>query len=169
MVMAKDKPVDAFDLLDADFEHVGRHRARKTPKDRFVEFAWLALASVLLSGSGWLGLNYVAAQTANPQPTHHIVNGIDLSVPITVIDATGTRKYGTAIGQTLQDAGLVVPYTRYLDQTLTASSIHIQNESDRGLAKRIIKLLGKMKIVVKADAKYPIEVRLGKGYTPLDG
>lgn len=167
--MAKDKAKDALDLLDADFEHVGRHRARKTAKDRWIEVAWLALASVLLSGSGWFGLNYLAAQTANPQPTHHVVNGIDLSVPITVIDATGTRKFGASIGQTLLDAGLVVPYTRYLDLTLSASSIHIQNESDRPLAKKIVKLLGKMKIVVKKDAKYPIEVRLGKGFTPLKG
>jgi len=167
--MAKDKPVDAFDLLDADFEHVGRHRARKTAKDRLVELAWLALASVLLSGSGWFGLNYLAAQTANPQPTHVIINGVDMSIPITVIDESGTRKYGAATGQTLLDAGLVVPYTRYLKQTLPSSIINIQDESYRALAKKIVKVLGNMKIVLKTGAKYPIEVRLGQDYTPLNG
>ena len=163
--MAKDKPKDALDLLDADYEHVGRHRARKSAKDRWVELAWLALASVLLSTAGYYGLQYASAQLASPQPTHHIVNGVDLSTPITVIDATGTRKYGASIGQVLLDAELVVPYTRYLDITLPASAIHIQDESYRPLAQKIVKLVGKMKIVLAPKAKYPIEVRLGKGYT----
>ncbi len=163
--MAKDKPTDSLDLLDADYEHVGRHRARKTAKDRWVELAWLTFASVLLSAGGYYGLQYGVAQLSSPQPTHKIVNGIDISTPITVIDATGTRKYGSSMGQLLLDAGLVVPYTRYLDITLTASSIHIQDESYRPLAKKIVKLLGNMKIVLKPKAKYPIEVRLGKGFT----
>lgn len=167
--MAKDKAQDALDLLDADYEHVGRHRARKTAKDRWIELAWLSLASVLLSTGGYFGLQYVAAQSANPQPTHHIVNGIDLSVPITVMDGTGTRKYGASIGQILLDSGLVVPYSRYLDLTLPASAIHIQDESYRALAKKIVKLVGNMKIVLTPKAKYPIEVRLGAGYTPPNG
>jgi hypothetical protein len=166
--MAKNKVQDDLDLLDADYEHVGRHRARKTAKDRWVELAWLSLASALLSTGGYFGLQYVAAQSANPIATHHVVNGIDLSVPITVIDATGTRKYGASVGQALLDANYVVPYTRYLDNTLPASAIHIQDESYRPLAKKLLKVVGPMKIVLKKNAKYPIEVRLGKGFVPLN-
>ena len=54
--MARIKKADAIDLLRPDYKHVGKHRARRTAKDRWIEFFALALASVLLSGGGYFGL-----------------------------------------------------------------------------------------------------------------
>ena len=158
------KKADALDLLQPDYKHVGKHRARRTAKDRWAEFAVLALASVLLSGGGYLGLQSAISAMATPAPTKIIVNGVDLSTPITVIDGTGTRKYAMRIGQQLQDAKLVVPYSRTLDMTLADTSITIKMEEYRALAERIQLIIGKLPIVFNADAKYPIEVRLGVGF-----
>jgi hypothetical protein len=68
------------------------------------------------------------------------------------------------IGQQLQDAKLVVPYSRTLDMTLADTSITIKMEEYRALAERIQLIIGKLPIVFNADAKYPIEVRLGVGF-----
>ncbi|MEI7419699.1 MAG: LytR C-terminal domain-containing protein [Actinomycetes bacterium] len=165
--MSKVKNQDAIDLLKADFEHVGRHRARKTAKERWIEVAWLALASVILSSSGYFGLQYAVNAMATPAPTHKIVNGIDLSTPITVIDGSGTRTYASRIGQVLLDADYVVPYSRTIDNLIPKSSIRIKEEQFRPLAKLMQKVLGKLPIELDPASKYPIEVRLGPDYDPL--
>jgi len=166
--MAKVKDADALDLLTPDFKHVGRHRSRRTSKDRWVEFLFLTLASVVLSGGGYLGLQYSVASMSTPTPAKVVVNGVDLSTPITVIDGTGTRRYAMRIGQLLQDAKFVVPYSRTLDMDLKESSITIQKSEYKALAKRIQLVVGKLPIVVKARAKYEIEVRLGLDFKPMD-
>ena len=163
--MARSKKADALDLLKPDYKHVGKHRARRTAKDRWISFFSLVLASVVLSTGGYLGLQSAVSALATPTPTKNVVNGVDLSTPITVIDGTGTRKYAMRIGQQLQDAKLVVPYSRILDITLPKSTIDIQKEEYTALAKRIQLIIGKLPIVVNKDAKYPIEVRLGVGFT----
>jgi len=162
--MAKQKNSDAIDLLKPDYKHVGKHRARKTSKDRWTSFLGLTLASVVLSGGGYIGLQSAVSALATPAPTKNVVNGVDLSTPITVIDGTGTRKFAMSIGQQLQNAKLVVPYSRILDITLPSSSITIQKEEYRALALRIQRIIGELDIVVNEDAKYPIEVRLGVGF-----
>jgi hypothetical protein len=162
--MAKQKNSDAIDLLKPDYKHVGKHRARKTSKDRWTSFLGLTLASVVLSGGGYIGLQSAVSALATPAPTKNVVNGVDLSTPITVIDGTGTRKFAMSIGQQLQNAKLVVPYSRILDFTLPSSSITIQKEEYRALALRIQRIIGELDIVVNEDAKYPIEVRLGVGF-----
>ena len=162
--MVKPKTQDAIDLLAADYEHAGRHRARKTAKDRWIEIAWLTLASIIVSSSGYLGLQYASSAMSSPKPSQRIVNGVDLNIPITVIDASGTRKYASIVGQKLLDGKLVVPYSRTLDFTFEKSSIRIQKEEYRGLAKRIRLIIGNLPIELNKDAKYPIEVRLGTNY-----
>ena len=164
--MAKSKNQDALDLLAADYKHAGRHRARKTARDRWVELAWLTLASVILSSSGYLGLQYAVNAMATSKPVQRIVNGVDLNIPITVIDASGTRLYASPIGQQLLNGKLVVPYSRTLDFTFSKSSIQIKNEDYRGLAKRIQLIIGDLPIVLKRDSKYPVEVRLGTDFEP---
>ena len=165
--MSKVKSQDAIDLLKADYEHVGRHRARKSAKERWIEAAWLALASVILSSSGYFGLQYAVTAMANPAPTHKIVNGIDLSTPITVIDGSGTRAFASRIGQVLLDAEYVVPYSRTIDNLIPKSTIRIKEEQFRPLAKRMQKALGKLPIELDPASKYPVEVRLGPDFVPL--
>ncbi|MEY4418175.1 MAG: hypothetical protein RIQ88_613 [Actinomycetota bacterium] len=162
--MAKKAAPDALDLLAADYEHAGRHRARRTAKDRWIELAWLALASAILSASGLFGLQYASSLLSNPQPTHRYVNGVDLSTPITVIDGSGTRSFASRVGQLLLDQDLVVPYSRTIDQSFASSSIRIQKEEYRALAKKMQAIIGLLPIEVKADSKYPIEARLGADY-----
>jgi hypothetical protein len=162
------KKSDALDLLQADYEQVGRHRARKTARERWFEVLWLVVASVVLSTAGLLGLQYAVAQLATSAPIKTIVKGIDISIPITVIDGTGTRKYASSVGQLLLDANYVVPYSRTLDNELPKTLISIASEDYRGLAKRLQLILGDVPIELNTDAKYPIEVRLGLNYVPLD-
>mgnify|MGYP001159317017 CR=1 FL=1 len=165
--MAKNKEQDVLDQLAADYKHAGRHRAKKTARDRWIELAWLAVASVILSSCGYFGLQYAAGAYSSPKPAQRIVNGVDLNIPITVIDGSGTRKYASSIGQALLDGKLVVPYSRTLDNiTLTKSLIRIQKEDYRGLAKRIQLIVGKLPIEVNKKAKYPVEVRLGSDFVP---
>lgn len=162
------KKTDVLDLLQTEYEQVGRHRARKTAKERWFEVLWLVVASAVLSTGGFLGLQYGVSTLATPAPVKTIVKGIDISIPITVMDGTGTRKYAASVGQLLLDANYVVPYSRTLDNKLPKTLIRIQSEDYRALAKRLQLILGKIPIQVKADAKYPIEVRLGLDFVPLD-
>jgi len=166
--VSKVKSTDAIDLLKADYEHVGRHRARKTPRDRWIELAWLAAASAVLSSSGYFGLQYAVDNFSNPAPTQNIVDGIDLAVPITVIDGSGTRQFASRVGQILLDASYVVPNSRTIDNLLPTSSIRIQDEKYRPLAKRMQKVLGVLPIELDKASKYLVEVRLGPEYVPLD-
>ena len=166
--MSKPKSTDAIDLLKADYEHVGRHRARKTPRERWIELAWLALASAILSSSGYFGLQYAVNSFATPGPTQNIVDGIDLAVPITVIDGSGTRTFASRVGQLLLDEQYVVPYSRTIDNILPKSSIRIQDEKYRPLAKRMQKILGALPIEVDKASKYLVEVRIGPDFVPLD-
>jgi len=166
--VSKVKSTDAIDLLKADYEHVGRHRARKTPRERWIELAWLAAASAVLSSSGYFGLQYAVDNFSNPAPTQNIVDGIDLAVPITVIDGSGTRQYASRVGQILLDASYVVPYSRTIDNLLPKSSIRIQDEKYRPLAKRMQKVLGVLPIELDKTSKYLVEVRIGPEYVPLD-
>jgi hypothetical protein len=53
-----------------------------------------------------------------------------------------------------------------LDNDLPKTVIYIQKEDYRVLANRIQLVLGEMPVEVKADAKYPIEVRLGLDFNP---
>jgi hypothetical protein len=162
--MPRSKKADALDLLKPDYKHVGKHRARRTGKDRLASLLALALASAVLSGGGYFGFQAAVRSMATPAPTKNVVNGIDLATPITVIDGSGTRKFAMRVGQTLQNAKLVVPYSRTLDITFPKSSIDIQKEEYRALALRIQKIIGVLPIQVKTDAKYPIEVRLGVNF-----
>ena len=162
--MPKSKKADAIDLLKPDYKHVGKHRARKTSKDRWTSFLVLTIASVVLSAGGYLGLQSAVSALTTPAPTKSIVNGVDLSIPITVIDGSGTRKFAMRIGQQLQNAKLVVPYSRTLDITFPGTSITIQKEEYRALALRIQRIIGELEIVLDEEAKYPIEVRLGVGF-----
>lgn len=165
--MAKEKQQDLLDQIAADYKHAGRHRAKKTAKDRWIELLWLAVASVLLSSSGYFGLQYAVSAITTPSPSQRIVNGVDLNTPITVIDGSGTRKLASPIGQALLNGKLVVPYSRTLDKIiLTKSLIKIQKEEYRALAKRMMLIIGELPIVLDKDAKYPIEVRLGSDYVP---
>lgn len=166
--MPKSKNADSFDLLQLDYKHVGRHRARRTSKDRWKSFLALTIASVVLSGGGYFGLQYAVRALATPAQTKNVVNGVDLSTPITVIDGSGTRKFAMRIGQQLQNAKLVVPYSRTLDTTFPNTSITIQKEEYRALALRIQRIIGELDIVLNSDAKYPIEVRLGVGFIIKD-
>jgi len=166
--VSKVKSTDAIDLLKADYEHVGRHRARKTPRERWIELAWLAAASAVLSSSGYFGLQYAVDNFSNPAPTQNIVDGIDLAVPITVIDGSGTRQYASRVGQILLDASYVVPYSRTIDNLLPTSTIRIQDEKYRPLAKRMQKVLGVLPIELDKASKYLVEVRIGPEYVPLD-
>ena len=162
------KKSDALDLLQSDYEQVGRNRARKTARERWFEVLWLVVASAVLSTGGLLSLQYAVAQLATPAPIKTIVKGIDISIPITVIDGTGTRKYASSVGQLLLDANYVVPYSRTLDNELPKTLISIASEDYRGLAKRLQLILGDVPIELNTDAKYPIEVRLGLDFVPLD-
>ncbi len=161
------KQTDALDLLKADYEQVGRHRARKTAKQRWVEVLWLVVASAVVSTGGLLGLQYAVNQLASPAPEKIIVKGVDISIPITVMDGTGTRKYAASVGQLLLDANYVVPYSRTLDNKLPRTLINIKSEDYRPLAKRLQRILGEIPIELNFDAKYPIEVRLGLDFVPL--
>lgn len=161
------KKTDVLDELRPDYAQVGRHRARKTTRERLIELMWLAVASATLSAGGYLGLQYAVASLASPVPEKKIIKGIDYSIPITVMDGTGTRKYASSVGQELLDADYVVPYSRTLDNQLPKTLIAIRSEDYRALAKRMRAVLGNLPIQLNTAAKYPIEVRLGQDYTPL--
>jgi hypothetical protein len=116
--MPKSKNADAIDLLKPDYKHVGKHRARKTSKDRWTSFLVLTIASVVLSAGGYLGLQSAVSALTTPAPTKSIVNGVDLSLtqePWTLPflrPRSPSRKRSTELWP-LESSGLLVNWTLF--------------------------------------------------------
>lgn len=177
--MAKKFPIDEFDSAAV---HGGRHRARRTAKDRVLEWIRIFVAAAVVAGLGYGTLKLVESSnvfdgylpTGNPSPSASVQ-----ALPgVTVLDGAAGNDGGESeelaanAGQLLKDAGFnVLGASTLVDADKKPISIEITivvitDELFRGDAESIAAKLGSPEVIVSPEFAGPITVVLGADYTP---
>ena len=174
--MAKKFPLDEFDAASV---HGGRHRARRTGKDRALEWVKIFGAGILVAGAAWGVLKVADASSvfegvisnASPSPTATE----DARPGVAVVDGSGkTDDAKIAAGQLfaadLETAGFNVLNWSALEDadgkpiTIETSTIVITDELFRAEAEEMAKLLGSPLVTVSDQFAGPITIVLGTEY-----
>lgn len=182
--MARRSTPDRFDEIPADTSRRGVHRAPRTPRDRWITFAWSALATFILVVLGVVGLiatsntlsvkdfeQIVAIPTASPTttsatptPTPTATATIDPSVKVDVLNATTTAGLATTQAAKLTKAGWTIGTKDNATTTATATKVYYSNPQLKGAALGVVQSLGFGTAVQSDDYKNssaPITVVLG--------
>ncbi len=163
--MSKKFPTDEFDFLEP---RGGRHRARRTKRDRAREFSRILVVAAITGAIGLVGLRILdsgvefnGAALPSASSTAQVV-----SVGVTVLDTTGTDGLASSTAQKLIDAGWNVLTADNLDDALAPdkSVIFIASEENRSAAKKIMKTLGNFSIDISTSYSDPITVILGSDF-----
>lgn len=168
--MAKKFPIDEFDSAT---QHGGRHRARRTAKDRFIEWVRVFSAAVLIAGVSYGALKFVENSSVF---NGYLPSGSSSAAPTTstlpevsVLDGGGKNAAGVA-AQILKTAGFNVKQASTLVDTdkkpvsIATTVVVITDELFRADAIKIAAQVGNPAIVVSPEFKGPITVVLGKDY-----
>ena len=171
--MAKKFPIDEFDSATV---HGGRHRARRTARDRVIEWLRLFIAAAIVAGVGF-GLmkivdgatvfdGYIPGAAASPSASSSV------GPAVSVLDGGGNDLAGKA-GQLLKDEGFnVVDASTLLDAnkkpvSIKVSTVVIVDEIFRAQAESVAAKLGSKStpaVIVSPEFKGPITVVLGADY-----
>ena len=110
--MAKKFPIDEFDSATV---HGGRHRARRTAKDRVLEWIRIFVAAAVVAGGGYLTLKFVENSSVFdgylPSSNSSPEASISAKPAVLVLDG-GDENLAGAAGKFLQDAGYNVTQVR---------------------------------------------------------
>ena len=168
--MAKKFPIDEFDSV---LQHGGRHRARRTAKDRIVEWVRLFSAAVLVAAVSYGALKFVENSSvfngylpsggSSAAPTA-------ASLPEVVVLDGGGHDFAGAAAQILKTAGFNVKQASTLVDAdknpvaIETTVVVITDELFRADAIKLAAQVGTEAIVVSPEFKGPITVVLGKDY-----
>jgi hypothetical protein len=169
--MAKKFPIDEFDSATV---HGGRHRARRTAKDRVFEWIRIFVAAALVAGFGYGLLQYFQNSsvfegylpTGNSSPSASAETR-----PAVVILDGGKENLAGKAGQLLKDAGYnVTGASKLVDEDkkpilIETTVITITDELFRADAEAIAAKIGGPAVVVSPEFAGPITVVLGSNYT----
>ena len=163
--MSKKFPTDEFDFLEP---HGGRHRARRTKRDRAREFTRILVVAAVAGILGLAGLRIIDSGVkfdGSALPTASTAAEV-VSVGVTVLDSTDTDGLASTTAQKLVDAGWNVLTADNLNDGLTQENtiLYIASEDNRSDAKKILKSLGKYSIEVSSSYTDPITVVLGSDF-----
>jgi len=163
--MAKKFPNDEFDFVTPGG---GRHRARRTKRDRVREFVRVLVAAAAVAGLGLFGLRIldsgVKFDISTAPTTSSVVNLT--TVGVTVLDSTDAAGLASKVAHKLLDAGWnVLTADNLSDGTKHETTIvYISDEANRSEAKRLLKTLGKFAIETSDAYSDPITVVLGPDF-----
>lgn len=168
--MAKKFPIDEFDSAAL---HGGRHRARRTAKDRVLEWLRIVIAAALVAGVGYGVLKlvenssvfdgYLPSSNSSPSASAQALP------EVTVLDGGGAELAAPA-GQILKDAGFnVIGASVLVDADkkpvdIQNTVIVITDELFRADAESIAAKLGSPAVIVSPEFAGPITVVLGADY-----
>ena len=163
---SKKFPTDELDSLP---EHGGRHRARRTSRDRIREFVRVLVAASIVAAVGLFGLRMVANSVQfdiTTLPTTAPVVELNTGPGVTVLDNSDAAGAASALAHKLLDAGLnVLTAANYTSSTqVDQTVILISDESYRSTARKILKTMGKYPIEVTAEFTDPVTVVIGSDF-----
>lgn len=168
--MAKKFPIDEFDSAEV---HGGRHRARRTAKDRVLEWVRIFVAAGLVAGLGFGILKFVESSnvfdgylpSGNPSPSA----SAQALPEVQVLDGGGEDLAAIA-GQLLKDAGFNVTGASVLVDSdkkpvaIENTVVVITDELFRADAESIAAKIGSPEVIVSPEFVGPITVVLGADY-----
>ncbi|MEY4994009.1 MAG: hypothetical protein RIS82_1131 [Actinomycetota bacterium] len=169
--MAKKFPIDEF---DAAAHEGGRHRARRTAKDRVIEWVRIFLAAIVVGGLAYGGLKFAdnaaifEGVISNPSPSP--TASVETRPGVAVIDGTGTEAAGVPFSSQLVDAGFNVVVTENLvdadgnPSSIAVSTIAITDELFRADAEKLAELIGSPLVTISDQFEEPITIVLGEDY-----
>lgn len=168
--MAQKFPIDEFDSVSA---HGGRHRAKRTAKDRVFEWARIVVAATVVAGSSYFGLNLVenasvfSGEVSAPAPS---AAATTTDPGVTVLDASGQAGQAGKVGHLLLDAGfnvLTAANAVDFENQLVESDktvVFINDEVAKAEATKVAAKIGKVAVEISTDYPGPITVLLGSDY-----
>lgn len=149
--MAQKFPLDEFDSAVA---HGGRHRVRRTPKIRALEFLRIVVVALVVAALGYFGLKLVdsanlfsASATSTPVASV-LISDVAKGLEITILDATATNGTADKVATALGDAGYNVISAGELGGEISSSSkvaqtvVYYFDSGDKAAATVIAKALG---------------------------
>jgi hypothetical protein len=168
--MAKKFPIDEFDSATV---HGGRHRARRTAKDRVYEWLRIFIAAALVAGVGYGTLKFVDNSSVFsgylPNSNSSPSASTDTRPGVVVLDG-GDENLSGAAGQILKDAGYNVTGASVLVDAnkkpvkIKTTVITITDELFRADAEAIAGKVGNPEVVISPEFAGPITVVLGSNY-----
>ena len=168
--MAKKFPIDEFDSATV---HGGRHRARRTAKDRVYEWLRIFIAAAVVAGVGYGTLKFVENSSVFsgylPNSNSSPSASADTRPGVVVLDG-GDENLSGAAGQILKDAGYNVTGASVLVDAnkkpvkIKTTVITITDELFRADAEAIAGKVGNPEVVISPEFAGPITVVLGSNY-----
>jgi hypothetical protein len=146
--MSQKFPLDEFDSV---VSHGGRHRVRRTPKIRVLEFLRIVVVSLVVAVIGYFGLKWVdSANLFSPSQSVPTISVTDIAkgLEITVLDATATSGTADRVAATLVDGGFNVVSAGQLGGDVSSNTeveqtiVFFFNSDDKAAAAVIAKTLG---------------------------
>jgi hypothetical protein len=147
--MAQKFPLDEFDSAIA---HGGRHRVRRTPKIRTLEFLRILVVAIIVALVGYFGLKWVDSANLFSAPSAPVetVSAADVAktLEITILDATATSGTADKVATSLVDSGFNVVSAGELGGDLTSKSevamtvVYYFDAGNKAAAQVIAKALG---------------------------
>lgn len=185
--MARRSTPDRFDELPADTSRRGVHRAPRTAKQKWMTFAWSALATFVLVLAGIAGLiatsNTLSVKdfekivaiptssptttTATPTPTPTATPTVDPTVKVDVLNATTTAGVAASQATKLTKAGWTIGTKDNAASTATTTTVYYSNPALKGAALGVVQALGYGTAVQSDEYKNagsPITVVVGSDY-----
>jgi co-chaperonin GroES (HSP10) len=168
--MAKKFPIDEFDSATV---HGGRHRARRSAKDRVLEWIRIFVAAALVAGLGYGGLKFVENSSVFdgylPSSNSSADASISAKPGVQVLDGGDENLAGDA-GRLLKDSGFNVTETGILVDAndkrvkIKTTVVTITDELFRADAEAIAAKIGNPEVVISPEFAGPITVVLGSNY-----
>jgi hypothetical protein len=169
--MAKKFPIDEFDSATV---HGGRHRARRTAKDRIFEWLRVFLAAAIVAGVGYGTMKLIESSSVFdgylPSSNSSPSASVESRPAVVVLDGGGNDLAGKA-GQLLKDSGYNVTGASVLVDAdekpvkIETTVVTITDELFRADAEAIAAMIGFPEVLVSPEFAGPITVVLGSNYT----
>ena len=146
--MSQKFPLDEF---DSAVSHGGRHRVRRTPKIRALEFLRIVVVALVVAVVGYFGLKWVDSSNllpvSEPVPTISVAD-IAKGLEITILDATATTGTADKVATSLVDAGFNVVSAGQLSGDTSSNTevdqtiVFYFNAGDKAAAAIVAEALG---------------------------
>lgn len=165
--MSQKFPTDEFDSVAP---HGGRHRTRRTARDRVREFLRIMAASAAVGIVAIIGLK-VADGSVQLNPADLIAPSTSTttsvkSTGVTVLDGTTQAGLASKVAHSLLDAGWNVLTADNLGVTpeVPTTMVYISSADFEAASKTLLKTLGSYKVEVSGTYADPITVVLGADF-----
>ncbi len=165
--MSQKFPTDEFDSVAP---HGGRHRTRRTARDRVREFLRIMAASAAVGVIAIVGLKVADGSVQlNPAdliaPSSSTTTSVK-STGVTVLDGTTQAGLASKVAHSLLDAGWNVLTADNLDVTpeVPTTKVYISSAEFEAASKTLLKTLGKYTVEVSGTYADPITVVIGTDF-----